>query len=141
MFQKYLFDLNWWIDGLLPILDEFINASKGNTNQEFWKSFYKESGMSGGPYISGHVLKLFPYTSGCKKLYKRNEYLFKPVPVGGGPTIDDFPLGVSSVDCVWNYFGVEFNMQMLSGFMTYTQDVQTLALKPEIGWAILEKLP
>lgn len=33
--EKY--DLSWWTKRLIPILDEFIEASKGNVNTDFWK--------------------------------------------------------------------------------------------------------
>ena len=55
------YDLGWWTMHLLPMLDQFIAASKGEVNLAFWRSFYKISDQSGGPYITGHVINLFPY--------------------------------------------------------------------------------
>ena len=55
------FELQWWTDALKPILDEFVAASRGEVNRKFWKSIYKEKNESGGPYITGWILALFPY--------------------------------------------------------------------------------
>ena len=40
------FDLQWWTDPLKEILDEFVKASSGNVDGEFWKSIYKISHIS-----------------------------------------------------------------------------------------------
>ena len=56
------YDLDWWIPSLLPLLDQFVLASQGQADKTFWCDFYKlvQPG-SGGPYIQGHILNLFPY--------------------------------------------------------------------------------
>jgi hypothetical protein len=40
---------------------------------------------------------------------------------------------------VWNYFGTDHEMQFVGGLIGITQDPATLCLRPEIGWAILDK--
>lgn len=55
------YKLAWWTQHLLPVLDQFVAASEGNPDPDFWKSFYKWSNDSGGPYITGHIVNLFPY--------------------------------------------------------------------------------
>ena len=32
------FDLHWWTDAVKPILDEFVKASSGEVNKEFWQN-------------------------------------------------------------------------------------------------------
>ena len=34
--QKY--DLDWWLEALLPALEEFVKASEGKPNLNFWRS-------------------------------------------------------------------------------------------------------
>ncbi|MBC8138190.1 MAG: DUF4419 domain-containing protein, partial [Fibrella sp.] len=55
------YDLHWWTQHLLPILDQFIAASEGDVDRSFWHNFYKMDDNSGGPYITGYVVNLFPY--------------------------------------------------------------------------------
>ena len=36
------YDLGWWVDDLKPILQEFVNASEGNVNKDFWQNIVKK---------------------------------------------------------------------------------------------------
>jgi len=60
-FRKY--DLGWWVDELEPILKEFVKASKGRADPEFWQSIFKyHTAMCGeSDKVSGWIIKLFPY--------------------------------------------------------------------------------
>jgi hypothetical protein len=55
------FDLAWWVDPLLPALDEFVRAAEGHADAEKWQSFYKHHSTSGDEFVSGWILLLFPY--------------------------------------------------------------------------------
>jgi len=35
------YKLEWWISQLEPLLEEFVKASKGTINQEFWRNMFK----------------------------------------------------------------------------------------------------
>lgn len=68
-------DLNWWLDELLPVLEQFIAARKGEVDVQFWKDFYHLNMMSGGPdAINGHILAFFPYVMDRKNKLIRNPY-------------------------------------------------------------------
>jgi hypothetical protein len=58
--------------------------------------------------------------------------------VGWGPRISDLPSGISRAPFCWHYRKQSFNMQFLGGFAGVSQDKETLAVKPEIGWALRE---
>jgi hypothetical protein len=58
--------------------------------------------------------------------------------VGWGPRIADLPIGISRAPFCWHYREQSFNMQFLGGFVGVCQDKDTLAVKPEIGWAVRE---
>jgi Domain of unknown function (DUF4419) len=129
-----------WINSLDPIADEFINAKKGKVNHDFWTSIYKVSGGSGGPYIKGWLIKLFPYLSAKSNEPRINRYI-DTEPTGGfsGLKTNDFCSGVSQADFVWDYNGAEFEMEFVAGFIGVMQDKTTLALRPEIGWAVKDR--
>ena len=56
------FDLEWWTQHLLPVLDQFIETSAGRPDKDFWCNFYKMQPVgSGTPHIHGHIHTLFPY--------------------------------------------------------------------------------
>ncbi len=129
-----------WINSLDPIIDEFISAKNGKINNDFWQSIYKLNGGSGGPYIKGWVIKLFPYLNNTSDKIRKNEYIDSD-PTGNfsGLKTNDFYNGISQADFVWNYNGMEFEMEFVAGFIGIVQDKSTLALRPEIGWAVKDR--
>lgn len=60
------YQLEWWTENLIEILDKFINAYKGEVDEDFWKHIYKYySGNSGeSPSINGWILNFVPYVEG-----------------------------------------------------------------------------
>jgi len=181
------YDLAWWTDLLLPVLDQFVAASRGDIDTEFWRAFYKEEGGSGGPYIGGYIVTFFPYlASPCtpqadidfqlqvyqekhglspeaaqaKVLASHPENMTLPqrnsrlgwretirIPVGPDRyriesrtlTTDKLPAALSVAPFTWDYRGTELPMEFVAGFIGVTQDAETLALRPEIGWAVRER--
>ena len=136
------FDLQWWIDPLKPILDQFVATVEGHVDKSFWSSVYKQTGGSGGPYISGWIINLFPYMD-----TKRNHWLkytwqdwksrMAESQFGHGATTDSLPPGVTTTPFVWEYLGQDFEMHFYAGFIGASQDPVTLSIHPEIGWAIV----
>ncbi|MCB1138940.1 MAG: DUF4419 domain-containing protein [Leptospiraceae bacterium] len=55
------YDLEWWTEPLLPILDQFIKARSGQPDRAFWKSIYKKEGEYVAQGLNGWILKLYPY--------------------------------------------------------------------------------
>lgn len=134
------FDLTWWIDELVPVLDQFVKAASGRVDQEFWSSIYKLNNSSGGPYISGWIATFYPYMVGGEK--NSCMALWKCGSLGPfeGLTTDSFLPGLSSTPFVWDYLGAEYPMNFYSGFMAVSQDPSSLALRPEIGWAVTDDI-
>ncbi len=54
-------DLEWWLEPLRGILQQFVAASQGVVDRPFWQSLYKYHDESGGPMITGWISALFPY--------------------------------------------------------------------------------
>jgi len=55
-----------------------------------------------------------------------------------GPRLADLPFGLSKAPFCWQYFDKTYAMEFLGGFVGVAQDKGTLALRPEIGWAVRE---
>lgn len=126
------FDLSWWTDHLIPITEEFIRSAKGNPDLEFWKSWYKEGGGSGGPFITGHVNKFFPYLDTYNGIKKNG--LDSP----HGPTMNQYPKGFSKVPFVWNYYNIKYPMQFIGGIIGI-EAVDNGAVRGAFGWAVQDE--
>lgn len=136
-FEKY--GLKWWTDELAPILEEFINASEGRVNTEFWNSMYKANSRSGGPYVTGWISKLFPYLAGRDPKSSSVNPIFKADnPEELHISLGSFPNGLSKVPFKWKYHFREYEMIFLSGFVGISQNHETKTVRPEIGWIIIE---
>ncbi|MDP4269492.1 MAG: DUF4419 domain-containing protein [Bacteroidota bacterium] len=134
--QLRKYDLAWWIDELNPLLKEFIKASEGNVDQDFWQTMFKYHSQKkyGAPnIIDGWMVKFFPYDkkgnrNNLKEL-KGTEGLPKEVVkvdlkyqmVDGGKVIEETPL------------------ELWAGFIGLRQDKDDFTLRPEIGWMIRRK--
>lgn len=55
-----------------------------------------------------------------------------------GMTTRDVSTKLSCAPLVWDYFGTPHQMELLAGFVGASQNAQTLAIRPEIGWAVRE---
>jgi len=130
------YELDWWIDELLPVLGQFAAAMDGKVDKTFWSGIFKyiPSGRGSGafPSINGWCIKLFPYLSHERK----NPYLSQPPDEKRGLDFGDIPSGLSKVEFIWKYFNKEFPMEFLAGFVGISQNRETMALRPEIGWAV-----
>jgi hypothetical protein len=148
------FGLHWWIDSLIPILEQFITAIQGNPDRRFWQSMYKfnvESSGSGDPYITGWITSFFPYLKdGYGKFRQQNHWLIensmplqklpRPVENDSGRfyrfTTGVFPSGLAKAPFSWEYYELSYEMEFLSGFLGVRQDPEDLFLRPEIGWVV-----
>lgn len=154
-FSKY--DLNEWVENLKPILKEFVEAYKGKINKEFWNTMYKDYTNYNIFYISGWVIKFFPYTkeytyqhsdSGSTRTFKyiKNEYLKGENFRLSKLTTDDFPSGYSKVPVIFENINPvtqklieRKDMELFAGFLGMRQDKNTKALTPAISWAVCDK--
>lgn len=138
------YDLEWWVNDLAPILKQFTAAAEGQRDQKFWQSIYKYHPVgSGNASITGWVLNFFPYTESGGKYHKLLAREWTSVEgeklVTRRATTDVFTSGLSQADFLWNYNGTMFSMEFVAGFVGYRQDAETLSLRPEINWAIVDK--
>lgn len=131
--RKY--KLDWWIDEIEPLLENFVSSSKGDIDKEFWQKMFKNHSEKecGAPLIiDGWIIKFFPYN----KEGKRNnfqELIYR----------DNLPNEIVKVDL--EYLEVKGNkmetipLELWAGFVGLQQNTTTYALKPQIGWMIRKK--
>lgn len=139
--------LEVWVDNLIPVLDEFVMASKGQINKIFWQSIYKTTSFYNYSRMSGWVIKFFPYYQRWvhKKEYYYTENIVNPFINGedyhlSNLVLDDFPSGISHCPFLWKIYskqGIEnHEMEICGGFMGINQNATTKSLKAEISWAV-----
>ncbi|MDI1449994.1 DUF4419 domain-containing protein [Polyangium sp. 6x1] len=146
------FELATWTQALLPVLDHFVAAAEGKAlDRDFWTSFYKLDGGSGGPYVTGWINVLFPYLgplnlpTGKRAEPEPNRFVSswrKPTNAyHWGPNAGEFPKGLSMAPFIWDYLGTRIPMELVAGFVGVSQDPTSLAVRPSIGWAVRDASP
>ncbi len=147
------YELDWWIDELESVLDQFVDAASGNVDRDFWASIYKLEHAYEDELVNGWILTLFPYLKESKRnkslsSWRDDTYKQKPDPFSGDffeshtatVSTDSFPSGVVSVPFELVFKNIaKYPMQFFAGFMAATQDHDTLAIHPEIGWAVADR--
>lgn len=134
------YEIDNWINSLEPIIQQFVNASNNKIDQPFWSNIFKRKDESGGPYITGWIIKFFPYISEGNSKMVKNPYIDRePKEFMEGLETNEFNNGLSKAYFIWNYFGSKYEMELLAGFIGIKQDKKTLTLKPEIGWLVKEQ--
>lgn len=147
--------LSYWADELRPIIKQFINASQNETDPVFWKDIYKNASEYGGFYISGWIIKFFPYTkelasegefdnrTGLTKIaeiYKKNEFLGGYDYLTSTLSTDNFPSGIVKIPVTWNDHINDTirDIEIYAGFFAIKQ-YSDKTLEPLISWAICDK--
>merc|ERR1711893_466420 len=150
------FELDFWFEHLLPILDKFIAAFKGDIDTKFWGSIAKlhsTHGSGGSTYLNGWIQDFFPYDNdgrenrclgSWKAVYditpgsqdKKLQRYYR----GGGMEYSDVPVGLNTAPFIWEYLGQSFNMHFIGAISAVVQDQETLQLEAVTGWGIIEEM-
>ncbi len=136
--RKY--DLDWWVDKLEGIIEEFIQASKGEINQAFWMNMFKVHTLDeyGHPeFIDGWITNFYPYDR------KGNLTDFNKMKDLGIESIcENLPKEIVCVDFLYRElddFGNivrEVPLEYWAGFVGLVQNQINYNLRPEIGWFV-----
>jgi hypothetical protein len=135
------FDMEWWLDHLRGICDEFVRAARGQIHLEHWQGICKLRKAYGGDIINGWIAKLFPYLREFPGgPARRQNPIFE---TGEGFSSLFAPTGLSKVPFVWTipHLGGKvdrYDMEVIGGFTGVEQEKETMALRPKIGWAVKE---
>lgn len=149
------FGLTAWKNELKPLITEFIETSKGQINLAFWKDIYKYAIEYNNLYVSGWIIKFFPYINGVEgefvwdeemgmdranKTYRPNKFIYGNDYRKSTLSLNAFPGGISEVDLLWkNYFtNTTSEMILYAGFFGAIQN-QDKSLEPYISWAVANK--
>lgn len=134
------YELDFWLKGLVPVLDKLVATAEGRIDRTFWRSLFKLNDNSGGPYVTGWINVLFPYLRSEGRTMRNDAVTSWAAGMdahfGGGPRQSSIPGGLSIVPFKWKCFDRTFPMELLGGFVGVTEDADTLALRPAIGWAV-----
>ena len=154
------FDLDWWVNRVRPILDEFIRTAEGHPSLEFWQAIYKPKQAYGEKTITGWIADLFPYL-GDPPARRRNPILQHPrqdwiLPVDKGVAHDSpfepgsekgisrtrFPSGLASVPITITFPDrPDAKLDLVAGFFGVAQDPSDMTLTPLISWSVTESAP
>ena len=154
------YELEWWVDRLRPILDEFLHTVSGQPDRSFWQAIYKPRKAYGSTSVTGWIADLFPYLNDPPQ--RRRNHIFNHVRKDWSVTVengvqtrggfgdpeaakgvgqDSFPSGLSSVPVKLKLPGGSFEkVDLVAGFLAVQQDPD-LALSPVISWAVTEPPP
>lgn len=139
------YGLDWWIDQLDPILKQFVDASQGVVDKEFWmemvgSALFRLTGC-GMPTdntelkFDGWFTTFYPYNTFGDRISGPMTYNARLLPeVVETPFIYE----------IRDYDGTvlaKYDMLLYAGIMGLSEDVSTGALKPEIGWIVRCVLP
>ncbi|KAL9652006.1 hypothetical protein ABK040_000347 [Willaertia magna] len=116
------YDLEWWTEKLLPIIDKFIESAKGNIDESFWNKICHFDGGCGGSFLSGWIINFLPYVG-----KERND--FREV------DLNDISKGLSKAPFYLDSLAYEF----VGGFLGVAQMSDSFALMPVIGWGVKRK--
>jgi hypothetical protein len=112
---------NFWISSLNEILQHFIDAFDDKIDNKFWNEIYKVAGGSGGPYLSGWLIGLFPYLKDDKKNpYVSMQKTWKDSlqnKMFGGLTTKSFSYHMNQVPFKWKYHTEEIDMLFVGGLI------------------------
>lgn len=143
--------LGWWREHLDPVLLQFLRTSRGDVDQDHWRSIYKIWERYGNDKLTGWIINLFPYlrdkTTGRhyrnSEMGRETHLPEKPEgfkAIDPGLKLDEFPLGLASapITITEREAGEEQKrkIEISAGFTGIRQIGNDGALKPIIGWAV-----
>ena len=140
------FGMDWWVQRLRPILDQFVLAAAGEPDREFWQGMYKFRPRRFGPYdasmVTGWVVDLFPYLGDASNR-KRNH----AVDDGGRREVaaGAFPPGLCKVSVRLRLVDADRrelstrDLDLVAGLFGLQQLGTSLA--PVISWCLIDPTP
>lgn len=158
------FDLDWWLDELRPICDQFARAAAGDVDRPHWQRLYKIQQVYGAEVINGWIGKLFPYTKDFDAgTYSNRNALLDPeveaeirkleaedLKIGRekhlrfdapGISAEELPRGLSQVPFTLTDQTDKRAMEFVAGPIAVTRNDETGSLRPTLGWAVRESPP
>ncbi len=134
-----IYELDWWISELTPILEEIKETANGKIDKQFWMNMFrqhkvKEYGID--KVVNGWILRFFPYYNDGHKtnLFEMNieglDFLC--------PQIVNVPFRHNITDNNGEIIETR-EQEFLAGFFGLEQNEKDLSLRPVIEWSIISK--
>ena len=133
------FNLKWWTDELVPVLEQIIEAKKGNPDLDFWKKIYLKEGYGSGSQarVSGWVNVFYPYVAGQSetgKMLRNSNVQWESAEKGTEDA--DFPFTMMSAPVEFvDQQGASFNFEFYGGLVGVQMD-DDCAVQPVSGFCI-----
>lgn len=133
--KKY--ELNWWINEIEPVLEKIVKTAEGKIDKTFWQQMFKyhtQEVYGRARVFDGWIVKFYPYDNNGKR------YNLKEI-----DNTFNLPHDIVSMDIKYIEVDKDGNqkepimLELWAGFTGFSQNEETLALKPEIGWMIRNK--
>lgn len=151
------FGLAKWGESLKPVIQKFVEVFDGSVDKFFWQSIYKDASEYAAFYISGWIIKFFPYIkildyetqkeydaehNGTRvdEVFKLNPYLEGSKHLLSTLSTDNFPTGLSQIEIQWNNYFVDETsiIEIYTGIMGIRQ-YDDKSLEPVIAWAACDE--
>ena len=145
-------EMTEWKKCLLPIIDQFISASKGKAKKSFWANIYKDKTSYGTYAITGWIHQLFPYITNRNDsttdlpdwgisvdgiTYQPNPFLNKKVTSSDNLTSNHFPSSILKVPFVWhNHYEERTDSLYLWSGIWGAKQYGDKTLEPFISWVL-----
>lgn len=125
-----------WTEKVISAVNHFIDAFDGNHEKAVWEKFFKWHSGSGGSSISGWINDLFPYVR--RRQYNKDWSFTETIVPNDRDYLDTagYISGLSVAPFIWDYYGTQYNMEFLGGFVGTTQAEDDFSVRPVIGWAV-----
>ena len=137
------YGMDWWIDSLDPILKQFVDASQGTVDTEFWTEMVgsantrkigcgipSKDAVNTELMFDGWFTTFYPYNAFGDRISGMLTYNARLL-----PEVVETPF----VYEVRDYDGTvlaKYDMQLYAGIIGLSEDPANGALKPEIGWMV-----
>lgn len=141
--QLARYNLSWWVDEMVPVLEKIVETSKGKIDRDFWRSMFKihdtgpigcsPSSANGKRYFDGWIVKFFPYDNEGNRnnLHQIEDRIELPDEIVKTDLKYQIILPNGAI--------LTIPLELWAGFIGLEQDPETFALTPTIGWMIRKK--
>lgn len=135
------FGLDWWVNDLDPILEQFVRASEGDVDLDFWQGMVKKKRPDEVRFAScipfdnnltqfdGWFLKFYPFDMNGltpEAISYHNEML---------PEVVKVPFKYVATDTNGKFLN-EYKLEFWSGFFGLKENPDNGSLTPLIGWMV-----
>jgi len=136
-FQKLFPDFNWWLEKLVPHIEEIISSIRGKPNKDWWEKIcHSKGGGSDLSVLSGWLADFIPYIRDGKGVLQpaKQDHMHYCQGLINGIDFSDLEEAITQTEFILDDNGTEYKMMLVAGFLGVSQNPQTKSLRPVLGW-------